>query len=304
MPVLFACPHCGAETEVEDVYLGQTGPCYCCGKNVTVPRTSKPDPVFDPDKKSSGTKVGMVMAMVLAVTLVVVGLLGVAFLAARPVINQIASSTQQSACEGNLAQIATALELYHDTHGVYPPPYFADENGKPIHSWRVMILPQLGYKWLYDRYDFNQPWDSPQNLMIISQMPSVFGCPLDTNGVASFETSYMVVVGQGPMFPPHGTVSNSQISDGLAGTAMLVEVAESQVGWTEPKDLDARTMTFEVNGGGYGDEISSLHSGGAVYITADGKTHFLPDNTPPDFVEALITIRGGEQITPQEIEEF
>ena len=37
MPLHFVCPHCGSPTIVEDEFLGQTGPCFTCGKPITVP---------------------------------------------------------------------------------------------------------------------------------------------------------------------------------------------------------------------------------------------------------------------------
>jgi len=37
-----------------------------------------------------------------------------------------------------------ALFNYHDDYGSYPPAYIADESGRPMHSWRVLILPYLG----------------------------------------------------------------------------------------------------------------------------------------------------------------
>ena len=40
-------------------------------------------------------------------------------------------------CRNNLKQIAVALHQYHDLYGSFPPAYIADENGKPLHSWRV-----------------------------------------------------------------------------------------------------------------------------------------------------------------------
>jgi len=37
MYIPFTCPHCGSFTEVETQFAGQTGPCYSCGKPITVP---------------------------------------------------------------------------------------------------------------------------------------------------------------------------------------------------------------------------------------------------------------------------
>jgi hypothetical protein len=67
-------------------------------------------------------------------------------------------------CQYNLKQITYGLHNYHMKYGSYPPAYTVDEQGQPMHSWRVLILPQMGYSFLYDNFDMSQPWDSPHNL--------------------------------------------------------------------------------------------------------------------------------------------
>ena len=68
-------------------------------------------------------------------------------------------------CIHNLHMIAVALQSYYVRYQSYPPAYVADEDGKPAHSWRVLVLPFLGpeLKQLYDRYRFDEPWNGPNN---------------------------------------------------------------------------------------------------------------------------------------------
>lgn len=42
-----------------------------------------------------------------------------------------------------MSEIGFALQLYRCDHGTFPPPFTVDKNGKPLHSWRVLILPYL-----------------------------------------------------------------------------------------------------------------------------------------------------------------
>ena len=41
------------------------------------------------------------------------------------------------------------LQDYEQEHGCFPPAYVPDENGRPMHSWRVLSLPYLEEPSLY-----------------------------------------------------------------------------------------------------------------------------------------------------------
>ena len=80
-------------------------------------------------------------------------------------------------CANNLKAIGVAMHDYHDVYGCCPPAYTTDKNGRPMHSWRVLLLPFLGREDLYEKYDLNEPWDSPKNIDVFRHMPDVFSCP-------------------------------------------------------------------------------------------------------------------------------
>jgi hypothetical protein len=108
----------------------------------------------------------------------------------------------QSSCHNNLKQIAIALHNYHDTFGSLPPAYVADENGRPMHSWRVLLLPFIEHKALYDEYRFDEPWDGPHNRQLADYMPSVYRCPSDPGANPRLPiSSYLAVVGPETIWP-------------------------------------------------------------------------------------------------------
>ena len=80
-----------------------------------------------------------------------------------PAVQSARESSRRASCASNMKQIVLALLAYEADHGQFPPAYIADENGKPMHSWRVLILPYLAEKSIYDAYDFTEPWDGPNN---------------------------------------------------------------------------------------------------------------------------------------------
>ncbi len=105
----------------------------------------------------------------------------------------------RSQCKNSLKAIAIALHNCHDVWSCFPPPFVADERGRPLHSWRVLILPYFefdDFRPLYDAYDFSEPWDGPHNLSLGDRMPPVYRCPADEpdrEGAPS--TSYVAIVG-------------------------------------------------------------------------------------------------------------
>lgn len=60
-------------------------------------------------------------------------------------------------CKDNLHQIGIALHNYHEQHGSFPPAYTTDQNGKPLHSWRVLLLPYLDRPNLYQQIRLDEP---------------------------------------------------------------------------------------------------------------------------------------------------
>lgn len=200
-------------------------------------------------------------------------------------------------CSTNLRQISLALMGYHDTFGSFPPAFLADSNGRPMHSWRVLILPQMGHKDVYDQYRFDEPWDGPHNRLLQSTVVPIFGCP-GGKTVAATDTDYVVVVGPGTVFPADHCTSLSQLGDGPANTLLVVEVHHSGIHWMEPRDLDFAQMPATINSK-KGQGIRSQHPGGALAAFVDGHVEFLPNDLPPEQLRARLTIAGGETVVRQ-----
>jgi hypothetical protein len=103
-----------------------------------------------------------------------------------------------SECRHNLRSIAMAVRNYADLYRSFPPAYIADENGKPKHSWRVLLLPFLDEQALYDTYRFDEPWDGPNNRALLNRTPSVLRCPSArrrSTSSAAGATEYFAMVG-------------------------------------------------------------------------------------------------------------
>ena len=53
---------------------------------------------------------------------------------------------------------------------------------------------------LYNKYDFSEPWNGPNNIKLLDSMPSNFACPSRFDNPTKL-TSYVVITGPGTMFP-------------------------------------------------------------------------------------------------------
>ena len=199
-------------------------------------------------------------------------------------------------CQSCLNQLSFALYSYHDAYGTFPPAVVADEGGKPLYSWRVLLLPYLGFTELYDEFDLNASWDSPQNMRLAARTPPCFRCPSGPLTDDPQCTNYVVVRGPGTAFPGTESTSVSDFQDGVERTILLVEIANSTIHWMEPGDLDVAQMSFVINDARK-PSISSPHPRGPGIVLANNISVYRcqPDISPA-VLKNLTTIAGGEPV--------
>lgn len=158
---------------------------------------------------------------------------------------QVRDSANQSMCNGQLCYIHTVMMEYHEEHGHFPPAFLPDKDGKPMHSWRVLLLKSLD-RGTYDQYRFDEPWNSPHNRSLESRMPNCYGCPGDDER-GPWETNYFVVMGEETVFPFDRTVRREDIRRPLDETILVVESTGQGIHWMEPRDLSFDRMSFHLN---------------------------------------------------------
>ncbi len=201
--------------------------------------------------------------------------------------------SRRAVCANNLKQIALAMQNYHEANGAYPPAAKYDANGKPLLSWRVLILPYVEQQGLYEQFHLDEPWDSPHNKPLADRMPSVFRCPSERLPSASL-TTYLVVVDPRSMFTGEASgVSISNVGDGSAATLLVVEAASS-VPWSKPEDLSLAPSDRPLG-------VGSKHPGGLNASMADGSVRFIRtsgnDAISPQDLRALATRDGHEAVS-------
>ncbi len=208
-----------------------------------------------------------------------------------PAVQQAREAARMAQCRNNLKQIGLAMHNYHETYNAFPPAFTVDEQGKPLHSWRVLLLPFLDQQHLAQQIDLTQPWDSPRNAPFHSQMPATFACPSAAQPNSSV-THYVGVVGSNNCVL--STDRPTRIRDIVDGTANTIMVGETQTGiaWMEPRDLAIESLVR------FGDPsgLSGAHIGGAAHVLiTDGSVRRIMGNANVS-PQALSTINGGEPI--------
>ncbi len=212
-----------------------------------------------------------------------------------PQIKDLQSRSRSARCASNLTRIAVALRAYHQDYGSFPPAVTLDASGRPMHSWRVLILPYLGEADLYANYRRDEPWNGPNNSSLVHRMPEVYLDANDKIGPASGVTTFLAIAGDGTVFPRTGAGKLSAIPDGPADTIMVAEVSGSNVTWMEPVDLQVTQMSYSLTPGP-GWRLRTSHGDGPHVAAADGTVYCLRPDTPSSQLRALVTIDGGETI--------
>ncbi len=297
MPFQFSCPHCGSATIVDDQYSGQSGPCVACGKQITLPNFApQRQSAAKPFLASLGKPARWLIAIVTLVLLTSFSISALRYGGATA--KQVQTNVARNRSISNLNRIAAALNAYADKFKQYPAAYTTDVTGRRMMSWRVAILPFLGYQGLYNDYRKDLPWDHPENLNLMGNIPTEYQTPGDDNAALGY-TSYVVITGPGTLFPPQREpFSAAEITDGLDETLLVVESQQPinrPLNWMEPNDLAIETMSFGI-GGVPGKEIGGMTEGGAAAATCDGRPHFLRSNLSYAYIKGLITPNGNEAI--------
>jgi hypothetical protein len=236
-------------------------------------------------------------AIVACILAVVTAMLAVA-------VDEVRESADRISC--NLGNLQYALHLYHDDKGGLPPAVLYGKDGKPLHSWRVLILPYIEEDNLYKEFRLDEPWDSEHNIRLLPRMPRLYaGRRGKPSALPPHHTVLHVFVGRGTAFEEHprrngpfSTIDPStkagglkvpdDFPDGPEHTLLFVEAGEP-VPWTKPQEL-----LYDPEGAL--PELRGLFRNGFRACTVRGSYLFIRHDTDEKTLRALITRNGGEKV--------
>ena len=209
----------------------------------------------------------------------------------------------------HLDNIGRALQHYHDANGCFPPVYATNEKGKPVHSWRAFLLE--GPDWS-GKYDFSEPWNGKNNRMLLAQGCSyLYQCPADVSRRRTANTSYVAVVGPNTAWQTNKGVSLKDITDQPEETVLLVEVYDSHIPWTKPRDISLQQALDGPDGKAA--VPTSGHAYPGLYffhgmkmagsmLMADGSVVHLKVRPSAKDMAALLSINGNEKVDIRALE--
>lgn len=209
----------------------------------------------------------------------------------EPIVKGGREPSSRAQSKNYLKQMVLAMENYQGTvqEKTFPPAALYDRQGHALLSWRVLILPYLEGQSLYNEFHLDEPWDSPNNLPLLSRMPRVYTSPHRKDTDKPYHTHYRVFVGDGAAFEGRqGLRVPADFPDGTSNTILIVEATEA-VPWTQPAEL-----TFDRNCPssmqGWRNPLSFLAA------LADGSVRGIDRTVSETTLRAAITRNGGETL--------
>jgi hypothetical protein len=205
-----------------------------------------------------------------------------------PAIQASREAARRMSAGNNLKQIGLAIHNYHAAYNRMPPAAIVDEDGKPLLSWRVAILPFVEQQALYEKFHLDEPWDSPHNKPLSEILPSVYidpSAPLEPG-----QTVFQAAVGDEFIFETDEEVGFRNVTDGTSNTIMVMEVGrENAVIWSKPDDI-AIDLDDPLAG------LGNAHLGGFHVLMSDGAVRFIANSIDVETFKALLTRAGGEAV--------
>lgn len=206
-------------------------------------------------------------------------------IASRRPANPLSQQENRQKTAANIDRITDAILSWMDSSYKVPRSVILDRRGLPGLSWRVQILPLLGYETLYNRFDLKEPWDSPTNKPLLDLIPDEYVNynRFDTN------TNLQLFVNGTALFSESEEKDKSEISD-APKIALLAEVDDAMaVPWTAPFDYEVTTQPLDRG-------LGNMRSDGLFVGWMTGDAALWPAPIDPAQLMRAITFEAGDGI--------
>lgn len=142
------------------------------------------------------------------------------------------------------------------------PSTLRSEDGKPLLSWRVALLPIMGRQDLFDRFKLDEPWDSESNKALLNSMPPIFqmfGITADETALKT-KTAIRMFVSEGtPLADPSLKLEEIKNPQGMMLFAYVMPDFACE--WTKPEDMNWNVDKIDAY---FGNALMAVSMNGAV----------------------------------------
>jgi prepilin-type N-terminal cleavage/methylation domain-containing protein len=215
--------------------------------------------------------------------IVVLAIIGILVALMLPAIRSAGPAARRTQCKNNLKQIVLALLNYESTYHALPPAYTVDASGRPLHSWRTLILPFVEQKELYKKIDLSKAWNDPANAAAFKAHVITYSCP--DASCPENQTTYLAIVTPKSCLQPGKPRPLSEITREHGKPLIVIEVdSKHAVPWMAPQDADEELLLS------LGPNTGLPHADGMHAAFVDGSAYFLNSNLSPAERLALIPI--------------
>ena len=215
---------------------------------------------------------------------------GVAVGMLLPAVQAVRAAARRTTSMNNLRQLSLASHNFASNYQRLPSGDGPVRPGGPAVSWRVKILPFIEEGNLYEQYNFDEPWDSENNMKVAKQMPATFMNPQSTA-----QEGFTVYRGVGGVSGVMGVDDKGksvrrtfgEITDGTSNTIMFVECPDHMaVPWTKPDGgIDPEKASPQ--------QLQGNFSGGFNVSFCDGSTYFIASSLGTETFKALLGFDDG-----------
>jgi hypothetical protein len=192
-----------------------------------------------------------------------------------------------------LKQFALGFHNYQSAYQAFPTYLnMLKTKKKSGLSWRVHILPFIGFTELYQEFKFDEAWDSPHNIKLLPKMPAIYSPIADMNETVElkpYHTTYVAPVGSKTVFGQEEPMSFGNITDGTSNTIAFVELKrEHAIPWTSPEEypFDESNPTAKLRN----------YNGKTVIALFDGAVVNVKIDLPKETWLALLSRNGAEVV--------
>ena len=211
-----------------------------------------------------------------------------------PAVQQVREAARRTQTLNNLRQLALAAHNFESVNQRFPAAFSVDEDGTPLLSWRVHLLPYIEQQELYEQFNLDEPWDSPNNIKLLDQMPDLFKSL--SVSIPDGHTMLLAPVTEASIFsqtPENGRLGAGvgEITDGMFNTMMILQGgAKNAVPWTSPQDLNTKDLS-DTN-------FNTGHPGTFCAALGDGSTRSVSTSMDVDELVGGCVMNDGKSIEP------